>query len=224
MGLSKSQKKRLYGDKAQLEATTPPTRTTAKMSAADSRYRQGELYADPTKSSSNMYLVVGFIVSFSLIAYNYLWVLPQFSHFAGNTVPELLFSFGRDEIEAFAGSTDPDYIAQYATYHLSAALIVPFVCLLTWTGMIFASHLSLRERSLHLPLPVLFAIIYGTGNLALNAALANPAGSVVGIASALISARWALFILLLAQLAYLCLRLVRGKVDAFTRGELPEQQ
>lgn len=66
MSLSKNQKRKLYGENTQVQQPAP--------AAPASRYKQGELYAEPTKSSSNMYLVVAFIVACALGAYNFFWV------------------------------------------------------------------------------------------------------------------------------------------------------
>ena len=110
MGLSKGQKERLYGkDKTHAPVDSHPTPPAARAS----RYPSGQLYAEPTKSSSNMYLYVALAVAVLLGAYNYFWLLPQFSNFAGNTVPELMFTFGRDHVAAFANNIGPDYLEQY---------------------------------------------------------------------------------------------------------------
>lgn len=215
MSLSKNQKRKLYGNNIQAE---PAPNTPA------SRYRQGELYAEPTKSSSHMYLVVAFIVSCALGAYNFFWVLPQFARLSGNPVPELLLAFGSNEVAAFANNISPDYLAQYISFHRSSALVFPVLFALTWAGFIFTAKLPVTLRNIFLAVPALFTVVFIAGGLVLDAALTNPESGPVGIASTLISLRWLLFVLMFAQLGYLGVRLVTGKVDAFSRGELPGQQ
>lgn len=220
MGLSKGQKERLYGkDNIQAPVESQPAPPVAR----NSRYANGQLYAEPTKSSSNMYLYVALAVAVLLGAYNYFWLLPQFSTFAGNTVPELMFTFGREHVTAFANNIGPDYLEQYKAYHRVSALVFPLLFTATWVGFIFGAKLPAKMRAVHLVIPVLFAVIYIIGGFVLNLAVTNPAGGAVGIASLLITLRWLLFFAMLAQLLYLIVRLVRGKVDAFSRGELPEQ-
>lgn len=74
-----------------------------------------------------------------------------------------------------------------------------------------------------LTLPVAYAFVFIAGGFAVDSALADPLGGATGLASLLMTARWALFVLCLVQLGYLALRLVRSKMDAFARGELPGQ-
>lgn len=218
MGLSKGQKERRYGKNNTTAASTP------HHSAPASRYPQGALYAEPAKASSNMYLVVAFVVAASLGAYNFFWVLPQFSHFAGNTVPELLFTFGRENVLVFSTNAGSDLLAQYASFHRSSALVFPILFALTLAGCIFTAKLPAGARNLHLSVPALFALVFIAGGFALDAALANPTSGAVPLASALITARWLLLLAVFAQYIYLSIRLVRSKVAAFARGKLPEQQ
>ncbi|MEV7800849.1 hypothetical protein AB0O14_17305 [Microbacterium foliorum] len=221
MGLSKGQKERLYGkDNTHAPVDSHPTPPAARAS----RYPSGQLYAEPTKSSSNMYLYVALAVAVLLGAYNYFWLLPQFSNFAGNTVPELMFTFGRDHVAAFANNIGPDYLEQYKAYHRVSALVFPVLFAGTWVCFIFAAHLRAKARNLHLITPVLFALVYIIGGFVLNAAVTNPNSGAVALASLLVTLRWVLFFAMLAQLLYLAVRLVRDKVDAFSRGELPEQR
>ena len=80
-----------------------------------------------------------------------------------------------------------------------------------------------RRTALWIP-PLVFVVLTVVGNLAVDAALSDPAGAWPGLAAGLVVARWFLLVLMVAEAVWLAVRLVRGKLDAFSRGELEGQQ
>lgn len=228
MGLSKGQKKRLYGE--QTEAHTAPAPKPAKPAQPAkpgprviTDYSRGELAATPETGSSYIFLGVAFVVTLLFGLYYHFMLLPGVSSVAGATAPELMVWFDTEHLQTFAAGLGVEGLREYQILHRSTGLIFPLIFAFTWWNMVRASKFELLVGRLMLGLPLAYAVVFIAGGFALDMALANPLGGSAGLAALLVAARWVLFILCLAQLAIMAVRLVRGKVDAFSRGELPGQ-
>ena len=227
MGLSNGQKKRLYGDNTQAKVQPPRQASTSKPAVPQPRivsdYSRAELAAQPGKGGSYIFLGVAFTVTLLFMAYYYLMLLPSVSQAAGQTAPELMLSFDSQQLQSFAAGLGVDGLEGYQILHRSTGLILPLIFAFTWWNMVKASGFELLTGRLMKLLPLTYALVFIAGGFALDSALANPLGAATGLASLLMSLRWLLLLLCLAQLAYMGLRLIRGKVDAFAEGELPGQ-
>ncbi|WP_254167086.1 hypothetical protein [Rothia santali] len=156
-----------------------------------------------------------------MLLYVLAWTLPQLGAAAGTVIPELRpLGFGREEIAAAAAALGDAGLEQYRYVHRSSGLFAPVLVALGWLGMVTLAYPRGARRWAMRAVPVLFAVVWVLGNRTVDAALADPEGGPVALASALVIARWALLVLLAAQAVYLLVRLVRGKIDAFARGEL----
>lgn len=227
MGLSKGQKKRLYGENTQAQVKTPQATKPAPQAQPTPRvitdYSRGELAATPESGSSYIFLGVAFVVTLLFALYYHLMLLPGVSAAAGAKVPELMVWFTPDHLHTVASGLGVDGLQGYQILHRSTGLIFPLIFAFTWWNMVRASKFELLAGRLMLALPVAYALVFIAGGFALDLALANPLGGTATLAALLIATRWVLFILCLAQLAIMAVRLVRGKMDAFARGELPGQ-
>lgn len=230
MGLSKGQKKRLYGENTQVHspAPSPPAARSRLKAQAEPRvitdYSAAELAAQPEKGGgSYIFVGVAFAVTALFLLYYYLILLPGISTVAGVTAPELMASFDAEHLEALASGLGEEGIRSYQIVHRSTGLILPLIFAFTWWNMVRASRFELLLGRLMLALPLAYAGVFMAGGFALDQAIANPPSSATALASLLIALRWGLFVLCLLQLGYLAVRLVRSKVDAFSRGELPGQ-
>lgn len=223
MGLSKGQKKRLYGEQATTQAAPAP-----KPDAQDqpgprviTDYSRGELVATPESGSSYIFLGVAFVITLLFGVYYHLMLLPGVSNAAGATAPELMTWFTTDHLQRVATGLGVDGLREYQVLHRSTGLIFPLIFAFTWWNMVRASKFELLVGRLMLAIPVAYAVVFIAGGFAIDMALADPLGGTAGLAALLVAARWVLLVLCLAQLAIMAVRLVRGKVDAFSRGELP---
>lgn len=230
MGLSKGQKKRLYGENTQAHSPAPSSRAARSRPKAQAEprvitdYSAAELAAQPEKGGgSYIFVGVAFAVTVLFLLYYYLILLPGVSTVAGVTAPELMGSFDAEHLQALASGLGEDGIRSYQVVHRSTGLILPLIFAFTWWNMVRASRFELLLGRLMLTLPVAYAGVFIAGGFALDQAIANPLSSATALASLLIALRWGLFVLCLLQLGYLGVRLVRSKVDAFSRGELPGQ-
>lgn len=229
MGLSKGQKKRLYGDNTQARSPAPSSGRGHHGARAQtppriiSDYSPAELAAQPERGGSSIFVGVAFVVTVLFLLYYYFILLPGVSSVAGVTAPELMSSFGAEHLQAFAAGLGEEGIRSYQIVHRSTGLILPLIFAFTWWHMVRASNFELLLGRLMLTLPLTYAGVFIAGGFALDQAVANPLSSATALASLLVGIRWALFVLCLLQLGYLAVRLIRSKVDAFARGELPGQ-
>ncbi|WP_421084355.1 hypothetical protein [Rothia nasimurium] len=228
MGLSKGQKKRLYGENTQASSFERTAPSVVRPSAPGPRvvtdFTRAELAAEPGKGGgSRIFLGVAFVVTVLFMLYYYLLLLPGVSVVAGATAPELMVGFSAQHLQEVAAGLGVDGLREYQILHRSTGLIVPLIFAFTWWNLIRASEFELLVGRVMLVLPVAFALVFIAGGFALDLALANPLSTSTPLASFLMSARWALLVLCLVQLGYLVVRLVRSKVDAYARGDLPGQ-
>lgn len=234
MGLSKGQKKRLYGENTQAHSPAPSAAQAGRTSAPPrgqgagprivTDYSRAELAAEPEKGgSSYIFLGVAFVVTVLFLLYYYLMLLPGVSAAASATAPELMLRFDAQHLQTVAAGLGVEGLQAYQVLHRSTGLILPLIFAFTWWTMVRASKFELLMGWLMLTLPVAYAFVFIAGGFAVDSALADPLGGATALASFLMTARWALFVLCLVQLGYLALRLVRSKIEAFARGELPGQ-
>lgn len=231
MGLSKGQKKRLYGQNTQAQVSTPPPLSAPNTVSRPhitqrvvTDYSPTELAAHPEKGGgSHIFVGVAFTVTMLFLIYYYLILLPGVSRVAGVTAPELMGSFDAGHLQALAAGLGEEGIRSYQIVHRSTGLILPLIFAFSWWNMVRASRFELLLGRLMLTLPIAYAAVFIAGGFVLDQAIANPLSSATALASLLIALRWVLFVLCLLQLGYLAARLVRSKVDAFSRGELPDQ-
>lgn len=223
MGLSKGQKKRLYGNNIEAKTTIAPPAETAHKARTQS-VRHDSVEANPESGKSFMFVGVAFVIAVLLMLYYYLWVLPEMSERAGTTISELKFWFDQQHALAVNQGLGRDMLVQYQYIHRSSGLIFPLIFAGAWVAMISASQFVKTVSRLMMAVPVLWALVFIMGNFVLDAALANPATGPVGVAALLVAVRWVLFIACWAQLGWMAVRLVQGKIDAFSRGELKGQQ
>lgn len=225
MSLSKSQKKRLYGENIEAKAVqkAPAATATPKKSVA-SRASSYDVAAQPESQSSFMFAGVALVVALLLMAYYYFWILPQLNEHAGTTVPELMFWLNSDHAFKVAQGLGAENLVQYQFIHRSSGLIFPLMFAGAWIALIAAARFSTVASRVMLLIPGLWAVVFIAGNFVLDAALANPASGPVGLAALLIAIRQILFVACWIQLGWMAVRLVQNKVTAFSRGELPGQQ
>ncbi|WP_129659406.1 hypothetical protein [Rothia halotolerans] len=204
----------------------PSRAASSRPGASPAAGRPGAEGADaaarPAKGSSAG-LLTGVVVAIGVLFLLYVlaWTLPQLGAAAGTLLPELRpTGFGRQEIASSASALGDGGLEQYRYVHRTSGLFAPVLLALGWLGMIALSLPKGALRWLMWLVPVLFAAVYLAGGHAVDAALADPGAGPVALASALVVARWVLMLALLAQGAWLFVRLVRSKVDAFSRGEL----
>lgn len=219
MGLSKGQKKRLYGDDAEATSAVVPSPKPAKR-----QLTQPEIAADPESGSSFMFAGVAFVISILLMLYYYLWVLPELSERAGTKISELMFWFDSAHAFALNQGLGTEMLVQYQFIHRSSGLIFPLIFAGAWVAMIAASAFTTRLSRLMMAVPILWAVVFIVGNFILDAALANPATGPVGLAAGFNALRWILFIICWMQLGWMAVRLVQRKIEGFSRGELRGQQ
>lgn len=139
MGLSKGQKKRLYGDNthayspapsAQSRRPAPGTHATPRVMTD---YSPAELAAQPEKGGgSSIFLGAAFTVTVLFLLYYYLVLLPGVSTVAGVTAPELMGSFDAEHLQVFAAGLGKDGIRGYQVVHRSTGLILPLIFAFTW--------------------------------------------------------------------------------------------
>lgn len=235
MGLSKGQKKRLYGEQTDAPTSRPRSATSrgavgrastpSPRAASEPRtvadLTRTDLTAEPNKGGgSYIFVGVAFVMTVLFLLYYYLMLLPGVSAVAGATAPELMLHFDADHLQEVAAGLGEEGLRSYQILHRSTGLILPLIFAFTWWNMVRASRFELLPGRLMLALPVVYAVVFIAGGFAIDSALARPLSSAAFLASVLISARWALFVLCLLQLGYMAARLVRSKVDAFARGEL----
>ncbi len=225
MGLSKGQKKRLYGEQAAAQVAPAPQQEAQAQPGLRviTDYSRGELVATPENGSSYIFLGVAFVITLLFGLYYHLMLLPGVSNMAGATAPELMTWFSTDHLQRVATGLGVDGLREYQVLHRSTGLIFSLIFAFTWWNMVRASQFELLVGRLMLTLPVAYAVVFIAGGFAIDTALADPLGGTAGLAAVLVAARWVLLVLCLAQLAIMAVRLVRSKVDAFSRGELPGQ-
>lgn len=226
MGLSKGQKKRLYGEN--IEAKTTPSKTPASQTAperpARRQYTAEEVAANPDAGRSYMFVGVAFVIAMLLMLYYFLWLLPEMSERAKTTIPELMFWFNSDHLFAVNQGLGAEMIVQYQYIHRSSGLIFPLIFAGAWAAMISASRFTTTVSRVMLAVPILWALVFIIGNFILDAALANPATGPVALAAVFNVMHWILFIGCWAQLGWMAVRLVQSKVEGFAKGELRGQQ
>ena len=221
MGLSKGQKKRLYGDNIKAEVNAPAPAPPP----ANTRYVRTDFQATPeTGQSTYMFAGVGLVIALLLGVYYFAWVLPSLGTHAGTRMPELRLWFNAGILAETQDALGTELLHDYQLLHRSTGLIFPLIFAAAWVGIISAAKLPLQAARLNKCAPLLFALVFIAGNFTLDAALAHPFGSAVAPAAALIFFRWWLIALCLLQIPWLAIRLVRGKVDDFAEGKLPGQQ
>lgn len=221
MGLSNGQKKRRYGSQ---QGQVKKLATPAPQLRPLNDYSRAELAAEPEKGGgSSIFLAVAFVVTLLFYLYYYLLLLPGVSALAASPAPELLTHVSAQQLQEFAAGLGVDGLRDYQLVHRSTGLIAPLLFAFTWWNMVRLSGFDLLWGRLMLTLPVAYAFVFIAGGFALDLALADPLGSATALASLLLACRWVLFLLCLLQLAYLGVRLVQGKFEAFSRGELPGQ-
>lgn len=230
MGLSKGQKKRLYGENTTAEVSTPalrqaPTPSNARTPKRSGQYARNDFQATPESGQSTyMFAGVGLVIAVLMGAYYFGWVLPSMGSRAGTLMPELRLWFNAGILASTQEHLGTDLIRDYQLLHRSTGLIFPLIFAASWLGIISAAKLPIKTARLNKAVPILFAIIFIAGSFTLDAALANPRGSAVIPAALLIFFRWWLLVLCVLQAVWLVIRLVRGKVDDFAEGKLPGQQ
>lgn len=249
--MSEGQKKRKYGDRAagsgaagenhpgtggrRAPRPTGPGRTpgagprgldpTRHEPLAPGTYRQEDLRAEPEKKSSAGILVgVLTAVAVLLFAYVHALVLPLLGGHFGTVLPELRpTGFGRADLVGTAARLGTEGLSDYRSVHRSSGLLQPLLLALAWVALVAVAGLPRRTRWALWAVSAAYAVATLAGNAVLEAALADPASGPAGWASALVVARWVLLLGMVAEAVWLFVRLARSKVDAFSRGELPEQ-
>lgn len=224
MGLSKGQKKRLYGENIEAETSISQPVSVSAQRPARSRLTSDEVVADPESGRSFMFAGVALVIAVLLMLYYFLWVLPEMSERAGTTISELRFLFDQHHALDVNRGLGADMLVQYQYVHRSSGLIFPLIFTGAWVAMIAASGFGRGVSRLMMAIPLLWALVFIVGNFILDAALANPATGPVALASGLNALRWILFIACWVQLGWMAVRLVQGKIEAFSRGELRGQQ
>lgn len=231
MGMSKGQKQRLYGDRAGASAWPPKADSTSRRPGGqrggpDAEGATGRSpQAEPAKkSSAGIITGVLVVVSILMVVYLHASLLPRLGASAHTTVPELdPFGFVSDAPHIARSLGDAGRNA-YVAIHWSWGLISPIFLGAAWFAMVAASGIRGRRRTaLWIP-PLVFVVLTIAGNLTVDAALSDPAGAWPGLAAGLVVARWFLLVIMVAEAVWLAVRLVRGKLDAFSRGELEGQQ
>jgi hypothetical protein len=200
-----------------------PRAASSRPGASGRSGSEGAEAATRPARGSSAGLLTGVVVAVGvlLLLYVLAWTLPQLGAAAGTLLPELRpAGFGRQEIASSASALGDAGLEQYRYVHRTSGLFAPVLLALGWLGMIALSLPKGALRWLMWLVPVLFAAVYLAGGQAVDAALADPGAGPVALASALVLARWVLMLALLVQGAWLFVRLVRSKVDAFSRGEL----
>lgn len=229
MGLSKGQKKRLYGSNTQAEVKPRTPAPSARLQGKPgprvvTDYSRSELAATPEAGSSYVFLFVAFVVTALFMLYYHLMLLPGVTAAAGATAPELMMGFDTEHAHAVATGLGAEGLQGYQTLHRSAGLILPLIFAFTWWNMVKASRYTGALKAVMGALPLAYAGVFLAGGFTLDVALSDPASSAVGAASLLITLRWVLFILCLVQLILMAIRLIRSKMDDFAEGKLPDQQ
>lgn len=230
MGMSEGQKKRRYGAAAAANGastrprpTPSPAHTTPR---APGTYRREDLAPRPG-SGSSLGIIIGVLTTIAVLLFCYVTflVLPGIGRAYGLTLPELrITGFDREQIAAAASALGDQGREDYRWVHRSSGLLMPLFMALAWFAMLGQSVHTRAVRWALWSVPLAFAVVVLAGGHAIDAALADPTDGPVALASGLVIARWVLTAALLAQAAWMLAHLVRTKLDAFARGELPGQQ
>lgn len=199
MGLSKGQKKRLYGEQATTQAAPAPKPDAPAQPGPRviTDYSRGELVATPESGSSYIFLGVAFVITLLFGVYYHLMLLPGVSNAAGATAPELMTWFTTDHLQRVANGLGVDGLQEYQVLHRSTGLIFPLIFAFTWWNMVRASKFELLVGRLMLAIPVAYAAVFIAGGFAIDMALAAPPGryrqacgpvgsSALGVAGALL--------------------------------------
>ncbi|MEX5294483.1 hypothetical protein QYM41_04280 [Kocuria sp. CPCC 205268] len=210
MGLTRAQKARKHGG---TPAAPEPPRGTRLHQA-----RPGQLRPEPARSSSGLVVGVAMAVSAALWLYVHAWVLPRFGAAAagGITLPEWMpGGFGQEHAQRLASALGEEGRAQYEAVHRTSGLLAPLLVGLAWLLFVAVNTVS-RLRRWALSAVVLgFATVSLAANSAIDAALADPGdGSAVTTASALVTARWVLLVLLLAVTATVTVEVLRRRAGS----------
>lgn len=241
MGMSKGQKRRMYGSRTEAPTTPapsgrPPTSpdraagTPQNVSPSNgsraNRSTAGAPVSDrpPQKSSAGVIIGALVVVSILMFVFLHAWVLPRLQAGTGAALPEfhpLGFAAHADDVARDLGEQGR---AAYSSVHWSWGFIAPLFAGVSWVALIAVSSVRRRQRWVLWAAPVLFAIVFVAGNVAADAALAAPGGPAPGVTTVLVLARWVLIVVMIAEAVWLATRLVRGKFDAFSRGELEGQR
>lgn len=229
--MSKGQKQRLYGEAAANPAPAPARARRGPMPSTEGR---GDGIGpeewvpagrpNPQKSSSGMIVVVLFVVAALLFAALHAWMLPQLGSQTRVALPEFRpLTFPRDAAGISESMGDGGRSA-YSAVHWSWGLLTPLFVSLAWVAMIGRSVPRGRARWALWSAPLAYLVIFIVGNAVTDAALAAPGGAAPVASAILLTVRWALLAIMIVEAVWLAVRLVRGKFDAFSRGELEGQQ
>ncbi len=240
--MSEGQKKRRYGASAvpsggegnrtpgtagRSRGSAQPTgRSSTRTPVAPGTYRREDLAPRPG-SGSSLGIIIGVLTTIAVLLFCYVTflVLPGIGRAYGLTLPELrITGFDREQIAAAASALGDQGWEDYRWVHRSSGLLMPLFMALAWFAMLGQSVHTRAVRWALWSVPLAFAVVVLAGGHAIDAALADPTDGPVALASGLVIARWVLTAALLAQAAWMLAHLVRTKLDAFARGELPGQQ
>ncbi len=237
--MSKGQKRRMYGNR--VEPASPPRNPAQGRSSGSRASNDQQKTATPhlqpqsasvssprtrpqQKSSAGVITGALLVVSVLMFVFLHAWVLPQLGASADVALPELRPLGFSSDAQRIADQLGDQGLHAYSSIHWSWGLITPIFLSAAWIAMIAASGLRGGLRWLLWAPPILFMLISLAGSFTTDAALAHPAGSGPTVATALILVRWGLLVVMIVEAAWLATRLIRGKLDAFSRGELEGQQ
>ncbi|WP_129360789.1 hypothetical protein [Rothia uropygioeca] len=227
----------MYGNR--VEPSSPPRYAVQTQSpgtrASNDQPRRASAHPQPASVSSprtrpqqksSVGVITGALLVVSILMFVFLhaWVLPQLGASAGVALPELRPLGFPSEAQRVADQLGGQGLQAYSSVHWSWGLVTPIFLSAAWIAMIAASGLKGGLRWFLWTPPILFMLIFLAGSFTTDAALADPAGSGPAVATALILIRWVLLVVLIIEAAWLATRLIRGKLDAFSRGELEGQQ
>ena len=236
MGMSRGQIRKKHGDAAvpatsaaedsPLRGRASSGRSTHSGNARHTMPARIEPSAATTGRSSTG-VITGVLVCLGVLMFLYLYllVLPGFGNTAGIQVPEL--DFGVHDAEHFrhlAETMGEDGRNQYRYIHRSLGMLTPVVLALGWMSMIAVNVRGKAQRWGLWSVPLVLAVVFLVGNAMLDEAVAKPSAEAAQAASWAVILRWALLFALAAEALFLLVRTVQKKMDAFARGELPEQQ
>lgn len=171
-------------------------------------------------------IITGVIVAVGVLMFLYLYalILPNLGHTAGIEVPELAFGFrDAEHYRSIAETLGEDGREQYRYIHRSAGLLTPLILALGWMTMIAQTVRGRAARWGLWAVPLALAVVFLAGNAVLDGAVAAPSAEAAQAASWTVMLRWILLAALAGEALYLLARTARQKVDAFARGELPDQ-
>lgn len=230
MGMSNSQKARKYGvgsapgDASGSTSVRPSTRPVRVRDI-----QRAELAPRPTDSSSPA-LVVGAVLGIgtALWLYYHFLVLPGFSRTMamGLPTPEMMVGgFDTGYAQRFAGALDGEGHTAYRGAHSGVGVFAPLLLALGWLTFSGANTPQRGRKWLYWVIGLAYAVIFLVGNRVLENAVSAPGDpGLVGLASGLVIARWALLGILLIAAILISVSVFRRKLDDFAEGKLPGQR